>query len=137
MSDEWLASLHQPGYRWEDALPGATQEQIRDLERFCGRPLPPEYVDLVTVTNGAVVGFDDLWLIHLWSVQDIPSWSEAYGFGPDTTPGMLPLGDNEGSEALVFDIRPAQPDGHYPVLAINLIGLEWREALHVSDRKGL
>jgi hypothetical protein len=100
MDDEWLTSLHQSGYEWEDTLPGATQEQIRDLERFCGRPLPAEYVELMKLTNGALVGFDDLWLIHLWSVHDIPSWSAAYGFRPDTTPGMLPIGDDEGSDTV-------------------------------------
>jgi hypothetical protein len=133
MTDEWLAFLHSPGYEWEATTPGATHEQVRNLEIYCGRPLPLSYIRLLEVANGGVVAFDDLWLIHLWPVHEIPSWCEAYGLTPNSMPGTLPFADDGGSEALVFDIRPSHPDGQYPVLAVNFITIGWREALQVSD----
>lgn len=133
MAHNWLELLHQPGYTWDATFPGATQEQISQVEAYFRRQLPSEYVALLRVTNGGDLSYRDLWLIHFWPAQHIPSWSQAYGFTAETMPDAFPFADDGGSEALVFDMRPSHPAGEYPILAVNFITVGWAEALRISD----
>ncbi|HEV2460477.1 MAG TPA: hypothetical protein VGS80_19145 [Ktedonobacterales bacterium] len=33
----------------------------------------------------------------------------------------------------MFDMRARQPDGHYPLLAVNYVTVGWKETLHLAE----
>lgn len=133
MVAEWLNALHQPDYEWLEVHPGATDEQIERLAQYCRRPLPLEYETLLRVSNGGVITYQEIWLIRFWSTQECLVWPAAYGLTATNLPGGLAFGDDGGGEGLVFDIRPTNPDGAYPVYAVNYVSIGWDEALKVAS----
>lgn len=132
MTENWLGILEDEDYCWEDRPPPATEQEISALAQFVGRPLPEDYVAFLRRYNGGALWYRDIWYLHLWRAADIPSWSTAYGFRPTKIAGAVAIGSDGGGEGLVFDARPQQKDGDYPIFAINFVSIHWDEALAVA-----
>ena len=131
---DWLSAIQtDPDYQWHSRNPGAAYQQVAQLEQFAGRPLPDDYVAFLKVANGAALSYKDVWYMRVWAADDIPAWSAAYGFTATRVHGALVIGDNGGSEALLFDLRPQHPDKRYPVCALDFVSLDWNDALRVAD----
>ncbi|HEY7780427.1 MAG TPA: SMI1/KNR4 family protein [Ktedonobacterales bacterium] len=133
MTPDWESVLRQPNYSWEQRYPGATNDQLARLTEYFGRSLPQDYAAFLRLSDGAGLWHGDLWYIRLWRSADIPSWSAAYGFVPTKMHGAIAFGDDGGEEGLVFDIRPERAEGPYPVFAVNLVSVGWKEALPIAD----
>jgi len=72
---DWLAILETTDHRWERCEPPASEETIAALARFAGRDLPDDYVAFLRRQNGGALWYRDVWYIHFWRAEDIPSWS--------------------------------------------------------------
>jgi hypothetical protein len=130
---DWLSRLKAPDYRWVYASVGAAREDIEVLREFVGRELPDDYVDFIQQFNGAGIMYRDAWYTRVWRIQDIPTWSGAYGFTNASMPGAVPFADDGGGEAFVFDVRPSRPEGAYPVFAVGYVAIGWGEVLPGAD----
>ncbi len=133
MAIDWLSQLDQQGYVWTKAMTGASQTELEQLAAFMGRPLPHDYETFMLNWNGSTIRYNDLWHVRVWPARDVPSWSTGYGFTAQKMPGAVAFGDDGGGEALVFDLRPEHSAGQYLVYTVNLVTLEWDEAIKVAD----
>ncbi len=131
-SDQWLSTLDGPHYTWDDHGQPATDEEIVVLERFVRRPLPPDYVAFLRMCNGATLWHGDHWFIKIWPSGQIPDVTSGYRFDM-RMPSAIPFASDGGGEALVFDIRPAHPDGRYPILLVNYVTVGWDETIPVAS----
>lgn len=129
---DWLRILEQPEYEWEYRTSGATEHELHYLQEWLKRPLPEDYVAFMRMSNGAVLWYEDIWHLQIWSVGDVKAWTQQYGFS-EKMPGAIALGDNGGGEGLIFDTRPQHSDGLYPILAVNFVTINWQETLPVAS----
>lgn len=134
-SDEWLTLLETPGsgYVWSAQDPPASEPDLEALTRYVGRPLPIDYSAFLRKWGGGELWYRDEWDLRFWNARDIPAWAQAYGFTPKRMPGAIPFGDNGGGEAIVFDVRPEHPDGHYPIIAVNFTSIDWDATIFIAN----
>jgi SMI1/KNR4 family protein SUKH-1 len=130
---DWAQILSDPGYSWAGAPEPANRQKIAGLTNFVGRPLPDDYVSFLLEVGAGTIEYEPYWLMRLWRPTDIPSWAAAYGFGSPDIRGALPIADNGGGEALVFDVRPECSDKLYPIYAVDYVSLDWRDAFPIAE----
>ncbi len=124
-------------YEWAGAQ-GATEAEIRDLAMRLSRPLPEAYVAFLRLANGAEVRYSRLWDVVLYPTSEVTEVWRLYQFDPELFPGAVLFGSNGGDELLVFDMRPEQPDGRYPVYVTYNLDVNWEDATVVAeDFRGL
>lgn len=125
----WLLQLDEPGYEWQERNLPAPDAEITALQAFVGRPLPADYVAFLRMTDGAVLSYEDEWLLQIWPAWQVPEVCKGYGFISERIPDGIPIAADGGSEALVYDMRPQHADGQYPIYLVNYITIGWKEAI--------
>jgi hypothetical protein len=98
----------------------ASEEAVAAFTREVPFPLPPDYLDFMRETNGAVGVFGlRRRYIDLWPIDRIHEYNAGYGV-PEFAPHLLLFGSSGGGEAYAFDSRtsPAQ------IVAVPFIGLD-------------
>ncbi|MBA4068131.1 MAG: glucan biosynthesis protein [Isosphaera sp.] len=115
--------------------PGATREQIAELEAWVGQKLPADFRESYSRYNGS-----DGWILHYGSLRSLTEiateWQmfqkghEEGWFGSPTqlespkirplwwTPLRLPITDNGGGDPVMLDLDPA-PSGSRGVIKFN------------------
>jgi len=82
----------------------AEASQIQKAEQEIGSPLPNEYKEFLTKTNGAEGALGENAYVMLWSVEDLRRLNEAYQVAI-YAPGYLIFGSDGGGEAFAFDLQ--------------------------------
>jgi hypothetical protein len=96
----------------------ATTATIADAERQLGIKLPEDYVNFLTITNGAEGFLGSSYLI-LWHVEDLKRMNESYEV-QEYIPGFVLIGSNGGGDAYAFDTRSTRCQ----IVKIPFIGMD-------------
>lgn len=106
----------------------ASREAIEKLEKALDESLPSDYLEFLTISDGAVGPIGDSGYIVLWNVSEVHSRNvrleeDAYA------PGFLLFGSDGGGEAFGFDTRKFP----YGVVMVPFIVMSWEDALPFGD----
>src|SRR4051812_12487051 len=86
---------------------GATQWAIDAASQTLGESLPPDYIEVMLITNGCE-GFVGQSYFRLYPVENLAKLNAAFGV-QEFAPGLVIFGSNGGGEAFAFDMRTSAP----------------------------
>src|SRR5262249_38342415 len=119
----------------EDREPGWTKSPaaqptvIAELVKHALVPLPAEYLDFLTESNGGEgeLGRQPGWFV-LWRAEDVIEFNQGYEVASNI-PGHVGFGSSGGGELFAFDTRAGQP---YPIVTVPFIPMNLAEARPVA-----
>lgn len=96
----------------------AANSTIEEVEASLGAPLPSEYKEFLSMTNGAEGPIGKTGYIALWPAGQLKENNDGYEVDR-YVPGLLLIGSDGGGEAFAFDL--SDPDR--PVVSIPFVGM--------------
>jgi hypothetical protein len=113
---------------WRPEL-SAPRAALERLSREAGITLPPNYLDLLAISNG---GEGDLavepgW-VALWPAESVLELNQRYELA-SFVPGLFGIGSNGGGELIALDARHGVP---FPVVCLPFAPLDFADALVIA-----
>jgi hypothetical protein len=106
--------------------PGATPQELADLQVALGYDLPRVYLSFLTETNGAEWGIHDGNsgdCLALWQVNEIVTLNQAYQI-QRWLPHVLAIGSDGGGDAIVLNKSSLSHPDSWPVARVGFGALD-------------
>ena len=105
------AQLHS----WQSHEAPAAASVIESLTQSCPFALPPEYIELLRITNGGEGELTiDPWWFQLWPAQEVSIYNDGYKVA-EFHPGFWGFGSSGGGVMLAFKISQASQSAVFGV----------------------
>ena len=88
--------------------PGASEQSILDMSRCCSFRLPPDYLNFLRFSNGAI-GIGPNLFVVIWSTEEAVESNRDYNTD-DLAPGLFLIGSDGCGNLLGIDTRSGEPD---------------------------
>lgn len=105
----------------------ASTPNIDSVELILGFSFPLDYREFLSTLNGAE-GFVGSNYVTLWASETLVQMNREYAVQV-YAPGFIMIGTNGSGEGFGFDNR----DSRATVVALPLVGMDWREHTHLAD----
>ena len=100
-----------------ETRPGASIEMIRDRERELGVRFPPDYVELMLLTNGLEGFIEDRAYIRVHPIEEMMD-DRLQRDAAEYWPGLIIFGDDGAREGFAFDTRAEE----MPIVMFSWVG---------------
>ena len=97
----------------------ATEDALRAVETKVGKTLPPDFRELLKISNGGEGNIGNHYLM-IWSIEEVLDYNQQYEV-EKYAPGLMIFGSSGGGEAYAFDYRSGKFGG---VVKIPFVGMD-------------
>jgi hypothetical protein len=104
----------------------ASEQVLEKLKLAVGAPLPQEYLDLLSYSNGGEGPLPVQPYNLCLDSAEVTAGSWQSGSYKEFFPGFLVFGGNGGGEYIAFDLRQGSP---WPVVALDMTNIDLAESV--------